>query len=116
MMNFKQSIKNILYWFSQRSAIVITVLLLAVGVLLIFYLSAGFTPTSESVVIGISTITVFFAAISAIANLLQAVETQKQRESQERPYIMASVEGTSGGAIYFVINNYLADFISFDLF
>ena len=94
-----------MYWFSQRSAVVITVLLFAVGTLLVFYLVAGFIPTREWVAIGISTIAVFFAAISAIANLLQAVETQKQRESQERPYIIAYFEGMSSGVICFVVKN-----------
>jgi len=104
-MKTKPKLKAILHWLSKRSVILITVLLFGVAILLFWFLAAGFSPDNERMTIGIAAITAFLAAISAIATLLQAVEVQKQRENLERPYITAYFDGTSSGAVYFVIEN-----------
>lgn len=104
-MKTKPKIKAILHWFSKRSVVLITVLLFGIAILLFWFLTAGFSPDNERMIIGIAAITAFLAAISAIATLLQAVEVQKQRENLERPYITAYFDGTSSGAVYFVIEN-----------
>lgn len=98
-------IRKILQWLSRRSVVLITALLIAVGILLAWFLSAGFAPGSDRITIGLAAVAAFLAAISAIASLLQAVEVQKQRQSQERPYITAHFDGTSSGAICFLIEN-----------
>jgi len=46
------------------------------------------------------------AAISAIANLLSAVEAQRQRENNERPYVQGFFEAASNGVVNFTIQNY----------
>ncbi len=61
--------------------------------------------SSENISIGLAAIAAFLAAISAIANLLSAVEAQKQRENNERPYIHGFFDGGNSGAIYFTIQN-----------
>lgn len=99
-------LKLALQWFAQRSIFIVTALLVTVGALLIWFLVAGFSPTTTNVSIGIAAISVMLAAISSIANLLQAVEVQKQRESQERPYVTAYFDGTSGGLVFFVVENF----------
>lgn len=105
MMKTKSKLKQALQWISKRSIFFITVLLFAITILLFWFLAAGFSPDNERMTIGIAAITAFLAAISAIATLLQAVETQKQRENLERPYVTAYFDGTSSGALYLVIEN-----------
>jgi hypothetical protein len=97
--------KHILDWISKRSIVFIVVLLFAVAVILIWFLITGFSQSQSIIAIGIAAVSAFFAAISSIAALLQAVETQKQREYQERPYVIAYFDGTNRGAMYFVIEN-----------
>ena len=72
---------------------------------LFWFLSDGFSPEKERVAIGIAVVSAFFSAISAMSSLIQAVETQKQRENLERPYITAYFDGSSSGALYFFIEN-----------
>jgi hypothetical protein len=98
-------IRQILYWFSQRSAFIVALLIFGVGVILIWYLVSDFSSSVGQSTLAIAVITTFFAAISAVANLLQAVEVQKERIDTLRPYIIFNFEGTSGGAIYFKIQN-----------
>ncbi len=99
------NLKLFLQWLSRRSVILIVILLLAVAVLLVWFISVGFSPNTEHVLIGIAAISAMLSMISAFANLLQAVEVQKQRQSEERPYVIAYFDGASNGAIYFVIEN-----------
>lgn len=98
-------IKVALRWLSRRSVFIVIALLVAVGALLIWFLIAGTSPATANVSIGIAAVSVMLAAISAIANLLQAVEVQKQREGQERPYVIAYFDGASTGLVYFVVEN-----------
>jgi hypothetical protein len=98
-------IKRVLNWVSRRGVFLTIALLFAVVILLFWFIIAGFSPNAERTIIGIASITAFLSAISAIATLLQAVEVQKQRENLERPYITAYFDGTSSGALYFVIEN-----------
>ncbi len=99
-------LKLALQWFAHRSIIIVTALLVAVGALLIWFLVAGSSPTTANASIGIAAISIMLAAISSIANLLQAVEVQKQREGQERPYVIAYFDGTSDGLVFFVVENF----------
>lgn len=100
----KQWLKHFFQWVARRSVVIATVFLFALGALILFLVS-GFVPISVEVSIGIAMISALFSAVSAFANLLQAVEVQKQRESQERPYVIAYFDAESNGVIYFVIEN-----------
>jgi multidrug efflux pump subunit AcrB len=102
---FKQRLKHLIQWLARRSIIIATLLFFALGALIISFLVSGFVPTSVELSIGIAAISALFSAISAFANLLQAVEVQKQRESQERPYVIAYFDAESNGVIDFVIEN-----------
>jgi uncharacterized protein (UPF0333 family) len=97
--------RSVLYWLSQRSTLVVTALLIALGVLVAYFLTVGFSSSQAQAVIGIASVSAFLAAISATANLLQAVEVQRQRELMQRPYVTASFEGSSKGLIYLLIQN-----------
>ena len=97
--------RNLFQWLSRRSALLITALAFAVAILLVWFLVAGFTPGAQAVNIGIAAIATLLAAISSIASLLQAVETQKQRENLERPYVLADFDSESSGVVTFVIQN-----------
>jgi len=97
--------KNLAYWLSRRSTLVVAILFLALGILFAFFLATGFSSQQTQAVIGIAAVSAFLAAVSAVANLLQAVEAQRQRELQERPYITAYFKGSSKGAVYFVVEN-----------
>jgi hypothetical protein len=99
------NIKGILSWLGQRSVIIISVLIIGVGILLIWLIST-YSSSKENIAIGIASISAFLAAISAIANLLSAVEVQKQRENNERPYIQGFFDTGNSGAIYFAIQNF----------
>jgi ABC-type multidrug transport system fused ATPase/permease subunit len=97
--------KGIFSWLTQRSIIIISILIIGVGILLICFISTGSSSTGN-IAIGIASISAFLAAISAIANLLSAVEAQKQRENNERPYIQGYFDSSNSGAIYFTIQNF----------
>jgi hypothetical protein len=97
--------RKILQFLAKRSVFFITALLIGLGILLVWFLITGFSTDSQRITIGIAVIAAFLAAISAIANLLQAVEVQKQRQSQERPYLTAFFDGESNGFVVFVIQN-----------
>lgn len=97
-------IKLFFQWLARRSTILFAVLLFGGAAFLIWILVAGISFNDKTTTI-IATISIFFAAVSAFANLLQAVEVQRQRESQERPYIIVYFEATNNGAFYCVIEN-----------
>ncbi len=101
----KRKVKHILQWISKRSVVFVVVLLFAVGVLFIWFLITGFSQSQAIIAIGVAAISAFFAAVSSIAALMQAVEAQRQRENQERPYVIAYFDGTNRGAMLFVIEN-----------
>ncbi len=100
-MNFR----HILQAIARRGILIITVLIIGIGVLLVWFLSSGFSPSAIQISIGIAAISAFLAAISSIANLLQAVETERQRRNQERPYINAYFDAGSNSMIYFTVQN-----------
>lgn len=97
-------LKFLFQWLARRSAILFTTLLFGGVIFLIWILIAG-VSFSEKTTTTIAAISIFFAAVSAFANLLQAVEVQKQREEQERPYIIVYFEASNSGAFYCVIEN-----------
>lgn len=100
-----KKIKRFLLWLSQRSVTFFSVLIIGVGILLIWLISTS-SSTKENIAIGIASISAFLAAISAVANLLSAVEAQKQRENNERPYIQGFFDSGNSGVIYFTIQNF----------
>lgn len=100
-----KKIKGLLSWLGQRSVIFFSILIIGVGILLIWIISAS-SSSKENIAIGIASISAFLAAISAIANLLSAVETQRQRENNERPYIQGYFDSGNSGVIYFTIQNF----------
>lgn len=97
-------IKLFFQWLARRSTLLITALLFGGAIFLIWVLVAGVSFNDKTTTI-IAAISIFFAAVSAFANLLQAVEVQRQREDQERPYIIVYFEATNNGAFYCVIEN-----------
>jgi hypothetical protein len=101
----KRTFKHILQWISKRSILFVTLLLFGVGVLLILLLVTGFSQTNIAITLGIAATSAFFAAISSIASLLQAVEIQRQREAQERPYVTVYFDASNRGFMFFIIRN-----------
>lgn len=101
-----RKIRHIWQWFLSRSVIIISVLIVTVAVLFVWLIAISFSQPASVVSIGIAAVSALFAAISSFAALLQAVEVQKQRKSQERPYVLAYFDGGSSGVIYFVIQNF----------
>ena len=101
----KREFKHILQWIAKRSILFVVVLIFAVAVLFLWFLVTGFSQSQVVISIGIAAISAFFAAISSIASLLQAVEIQRQRENQERPYVITYFDGTNRGGMYIVIEN-----------
>lgn len=100
-----KKIKGFLSWLGQRSVIFFSILIICVGILLIWLISTG-SSSKENIAIGIASISAFLAAISAIANLLSAVEAQRQRENTQRPYVQGFFDAGSSGVIYFTIQNF----------
>ena len=96
---------HILQFITRRGILIITLLIIGIGVLLIWVLVSEFSASTIQISIGIAAISSFFAAISSFANLLQAVETERQRRNQERPYINAYFDVSGYGLIYFIVQN-----------
>jgi len=99
-------VKHLIRWLTRRSTIVVATLLIAIGVLLAWFIVTGFSQTDARIFIGIATISAFLAAVSAIANLMSATEIQRQRESQERPYVVVHLDGASNGLICVFVENF----------
>lgn len=99
------SFRNLLQAISRRGALIIFALIIGIGVILTWFIVSGVTPTGVQVTIGIAAISAFFAAISSMSNLLQAVETERQRRNQDRPYVNAYFDTSSGSLITFVVEN-----------
>lgn len=93
-------------WFRKRYGLILSLISIAAFVFFIGLLVSTYDINATFVPLGIAAISAVFAAYSAFANLLQAVETQKQREILERPYVIAHFDTGSSSAIYFVIKNY----------
>lgn len=106
-------IKYFLQWLARRSEILLTLLLLGGAIVVIWVLITGVTIDEKATVI-IAAISIFFAAISAFASLLQVVEAQRQREDNERPNVISYFEASNNGAFYFVIEN-IGNSPSYDL-
>lgn len=106
-------IKYFLQWLARRSEILLALLLLGGAIVFIWVLITGVTIDEKATVI-IAAISIFFAAISAFASLLQVVEAQRQREDNERPNVISYFEAGSNGAFYFVIEN-IGNSPSYDL-
>ncbi len=79
-------------------------LLMAVASLLIIGAVATGNP-GTGVGVGITAISVFFAAISSVANLISVIDMRNERKSQARPYVGAYFEVKSDGLVYFIVEN-----------
>lgn len=90
----------------RRGVVLIATLLFAACVVIIWLLATRSSQSDTGVVIGIAAISAVFGAVSAFATLLQGVEIQRQRENQERPYVLAYFNPANNGALYFVIENF----------
>jgi hypothetical protein len=101
----RQKIKHIWQEIAKRGIYVVVILLLAVFALFTWFLRTGFSQSQATFTIGIAAVSALFAAISSIAGLMQATEVQRQRENQERPYIIAFFEATNRGGFYLEIQN-----------
>jgi len=85
-------------------AVLVAVLLFTTG-LLVWFSVSGYSSNAQQASLGIAVAGILLAAISSVGSFMQAVETRKQREQQERPYVLAYFDGDSSGAIYFIIEN-----------
>jgi len=101
----RRKFKHVWQEIAKRGTFAISVLLLAVSALFTWFLVTGFSESQTIITIGIAAISAVFAAISSIAGLMQATEAQRQRENQERPYIVGFFDGTNRGFLYFEIQN-----------
>lgn len=101
----KKKLKRISNWIAKRSIFIFAVLLIGFVITLIWFVIGGANPDNENTIIGIAAVSALLSAISAIATLMQAVEAQKQRESLERPYVIAYFDSEYSGALNFVIKN-----------
>jgi len=97
--------RRIHYWLQERSFLIISILIIIVSILIVWFITVG-SSNNENFVIWVAVISAFFAAISAIANLLSAFETQKERVNSERPYVYGYFDTKNSRMIYFVIQNF----------
>lgn len=101
----KTIMKPVRMFIIKNGLSLILILLSIVGILLLLMLTKvipfGENQWAYFIAIG----TAFFSLVSALANLIQASEAQKQRESSERPYVIAFFDGTSNGAMAFIVRN-----------
>ena len=91
---------------TQNAVLLVT--LFAIIVSLLFIVLILNSPELESAVevsITIAGLSTFFAAVSAFAAMISVVELKQQRESQERPYVLAYFDVEQGNAIDFKIEN-----------
>jgi hypothetical protein len=100
------SLRYAIFWISRRTNLAITLILLGIAISLIWFLTAGFTPNETRITIGIAVVTTFLAAVSAIANLVIAVETQRQREDSQRPFVQGYFDAENNGLLLFYIQNF----------
>src|SRR3990172_314212 len=99
------SFRNILQGISKHGRFIVFVFIFGVGILIIWFMVSGFDQGELQISIGLAAISTYLAAVSSIANLLQAVETERQRRNQERPYINTYFDPSGGGMIYFIVEN-----------
>lgn len=97
-------IRHILQWIINRAKFLSLAVLLGITVIFIWFF-VGDNSSTELLAIKIASISALFAAVSSVATLIQAVEAQKQRQSLERPYIIADFTVASDGKICFVTQN-----------
>lgn len=98
--------KRFTQWIARRAILFTAILLISTCTLMFWFIATGFSQTESRLALGIAAVTTFFAAISSIANLLSAVEIQRQRENQERPFILAYFDIENSGVICFKIQNF----------
>lgn len=97
-------IRHALQWVMNRASVILASIAFGAVILVIWLLDAN-NPTTETLAIKIASISAFFAAVSAVATLVQAIETQRQRRGLERPYVIADFNIASDGEIDFVTQN-----------
>ena len=96
---------HIFRWLARHSTFLFAALLLALAATFTWFVVSGFNPSSTTAPLGLAAVAAVFAAISSIGSLLEAVETQKMREAQERPNVIAYFDPAANGVIFFVVNN-----------
>ena len=104
----RKFLNRVLWWLRSRAVLFLSSLLLFTGALLVvFVVLERFSQSRSfaSLPLWVAATSTFFAAISSVASLIQAAEAQRQRESVERPYVIAYFEGDSRGTVVFVIEN-----------
>ena len=73
-------INGFLYWLSQRTTIVITLLIFSLAIIIIYFLVTGFAQTDLEVSLGIAVISTFLAALISIASIINANDGAKMVE------------------------------------
>lgn len=89
----------------HRTPWIIGFVVLVIFGVLTWIVFVGSSRNDTWVAIGLAALASLFAAVSAVASLVQAFEAQKQREMNERPYVMLYFDGAYGGFLYLVITN-----------
>lgn len=97
-------LKRLAHWLIRRFRLILALVLFSSGAIVIWVIDTDVSQ-GTSITIKIAAMTALFAALGSFATLIQAVETQKQRESHERPYVIVYFDLTSTGEIYFFIQN-----------
>jgi hypothetical protein len=92
-------------FFRRNSPWIIGFVVLVIFGVLTWLVFAGFSQNATWVAIGLAALASLFAAVSAVASLVQAFEAQKQREMSERPYVMVYFDAAYGGFLSLVITN-----------
>jgi hypothetical protein len=90
---------------SQRGVILVTVMLFGALALVAWLAMSKPSQPAQQGILAIAAVSAVFAAISAFGSLLQAVEVQRQRRLQERPYVAAYFDGDSNGFVSLVFEN-----------
>ncbi len=97
-------INRTLKWLARRLGILLALLVMGLGIVFLWIVSAG--NADPTFIVGIAAVSAFFSLVSAVAGLIQAVEIQRQRENAENPHVLVYFEGKSNHMIYAIIENF----------
>lgn len=97
-------LKKIVSAANRRLALLTMAIVLAFAIVILWIVATAYSD--PAIAIGLASVSAFFSAISAFAALVQAVETQRQRENTERPHVMVYFEGKSNHTVYAIIENF----------
>lgn len=101
-------IRRLSIWLTDRAiiAIVVVLLLAALALFIVVWRAFNTLPQEpERAALAIAAAATIFAAVGALANLVQAAVAEWQRRRAERPNVVAYFDGDSGGFIHLAFEN-----------